>query len=180
MDISCPNVIRNRRSIRGFSSKTVPSELLMKVIDCALWAPSAGNLQPWHILVVTNKMKKVALAEAALGQRFISEAPVVLVICAEPDRSSGRYGSRGREMYCIQDTANLTYAITLVAESLGLGTCWVGAFHDNQVREVLSIGSERKPVAIVPIGYPVGPGTKSSRRRINEVITLVDEQELRN
>ena len=162
MSLSCIEAIKQRRSIRQYSTKEVPREVLMEIIQSALRAPSAGNLQPWHIYVVTDQQKKIALAQAALGQRFVQEAPVVLVVCAEPERSAARYGARGRELYCLQDTANLTYAIMLAATSYGLGTCWVGAFQEQGVQETLGLDSGRRPVAIIPVVILKNRGGKTT------------------
>ncbi len=149
------DAILTRRSIRGFTSDPVSSEVATKILEAAIRAPSAGNCQPWEFIVVRDAAAKQALATAAFGQDFIAEAPLVIVVCANRARSRGRYGDRGTELYCIQDTAAATQNILLTAHSLGLGACWIGAFDERMVAEQMGTPSEVRPVAIIPIGKAV-------------------------
>ncbi|MDH5374923.1 MAG: nitroreductase family protein [Candidatus Bathyarchaeota archaeon] len=162
--------IKGRRSIRIFKTKEVPPEIVKKLIDAARWAPSAGNIQPWEFIIVRKPEIKRRLVEAALGQTFIEEAPVVIVVCANEVRSSQGYGVRGKTLYCIQDTAAAIQNILLVGYSLGLGTCWVGAFREEEAREVLKIHHGIRPVAIIPVGYPAETPPPRSRRPMNQIV----------
>lgn len=162
--------IKSRRSIRAFKSQNVPAEIVKNLIDAARWAPSAGNIQPWEFIIIRKPEIKRRLAEAALGQAFIEEAPVVIVVCANEDRSSQGYGVRGRTLYCIQDTAAAIQNIHLVAYSLGLGTCWVGAFREEEARVTLKVPYGMRPVAIIPVGYPDEEPSPRSRRPINQIV----------
>jgi nitroreductase len=87
--------VYGRRSIRAFAKKDVTPTKLTKILDAGRQAPSAGNLQPWELVVVRDSKRKMALAQAAFGQYFIAEAPVVVVVCVHPARSARRYGDRG-------------------------------------------------------------------------------------
>lgn len=162
--------IKGRRSIRAFQSRDVPSGIVEKLIEAARWAPSAGNIQPWEFVIVRNPETKKRLAEAALGQSFIEEAPVVIVVCADEERSASGYGSRGRTLYCIQDTAAAIQNIHLAAYALGLSTCWVGAFREDEARKILKIPEGVRPVAIIPVGYPAESPTPRSRRPLKQII----------
>jgi nitroreductase len=162
--------VRGRRSIRAFKSDDVSPEIVKKFLDAARWAPSAGNIQPWEFIVVRKPEIKRALAEAALDQMFIEEAPVAIVVCANKNRSSQRYGIRGKTLYCIQDTAAAIQNIHLAAYSLGLGTCWVGAFKEEEARKILKIPRGIRPVAIIPVGYPAEAPPPRSRRPINQIV----------
>ena len=162
--------IKGRRSIRAFKSEDVPPEIVEKLIDAARWAPSAGNIQPWEFIIVRNPEIKRNLAKAALNQSFIEEAPVVIVVCADEVRSSQGYGVRGKTLYCIQDTAAATQNIHLAAYSLGLGTCWVGAFNEEEARKILEIPQGVRPVAIIPVGYPAEKPSARNRRPLNQII----------
>ncbi|MEM3627853.1 MAG: nitroreductase family protein [Candidatus Bathyarchaeia archaeon] len=146
--------IKGRRSIRAFKSQDIAEETVNKLIEAACWAPSAGNIQPWEFIIVRNSEIKQKLVEAALGQEFIAEAPVVIVVCANEERSARGYGLRGKTLYCIQDTAAAIQNIHLTAYSLGLGTCWIGAFREEEARKALKIPNGVRPVAIIPVGYP--------------------------
>lgn len=162
--------VKGRRSIRAFKSDDVSPKIVEKLLDAAIWAPSAGNIQPWEFIVVRKPEIKSALAEAALDQTFIEEAPIVIVVCANKNRSSQRYGVRGRTLYCLQDTAAAIQNILLIAYSLGLGTCWVGAFREEEARKILKIPQGIKPVAIVPVGYPAETPLPRNRRPINQLV----------
>jgi len=161
--------IKGRRSIRAFKSQNVSAETIEKLVDAARWAPSAGNIQPWEFIIVQKPEIKRRLAEAALGETFIEEAPVVIVVCANEDRSSQGYGIRGKTLYCLQDTAAAIQNIHLVAYSFGLGTCWVGAFREEEARKILKIPSGIRPVAIIPVGYPAEVPSTPNRRSINQI-----------
>jgi nitroreductase len=162
--------IKGRRSIRAFKNKKVSQETVEKIIDAARWAPSAGNIQPWEFIIVRKREIKKALAEAALDQTFIEETPVVIVVCANENRSSQGYGIRGKTLYCIQDTAAAIQNILLTAYSFGLGTCWIGAFEEEDAREALKIPSGIRPIAIIPVGYPVEKPQPRSRRSMNQMV----------
>ena len=162
--------IKRRRSIRAFQKSDVAPEIVEKLIDAARWAPSAGNIQPWEFIIVRNPEIKRNLAKAALNQSFIEEAPVVIVVCADEFRSSQGYGVRGKTLYCIQDTAAATQNIHLAAYSLGLGTCWVGAFNEEEARRILEIPQGVRPVAIIPVGYPAEKPSARNRRPLNQII----------
>jgi nitroreductase len=162
--------IKGRRSVRAFKSDDVSPEIVEKLIDAARQAPSAGNIQPWEFIVVRESEIKRSLVEAASGQTFIEEAPVVIVVCANENRSSQGYGVRGKTLYCLQDTAAATQNLLLFAYSMGLGTCWVGAFREEEARKALRIPSGIRPVAIIPVGYPAEAPQPRSRRAINLIV----------
>lgn len=161
--------IKGRRSIRAFKNQDVPEEIIKKLIEAARWAPSAGNIQPWEFVIVRKPETKRRLAAAALSQTFIEEAPVVIVVCANENRSMQGYGMRGKTLYCIQDTAAAAQNILLTAYSLGLGACWVGAFREEEAREILKVPHGVRPVAIIPVGYPDETPMPRSRRPINQI-----------
>lgn len=130
-------------------------------------APSAGNLQAREFVVVQDKDKKSLLTDAALGQGFISEAPIVFVVCVNYDRIR-RYGDRGCELYVYHDTGAAVENMLLAAYSLGLGSCWVGAFDEPSVSGCLGLPDYIRPVAIVPVGYSAEkPGVPSRRREVH-------------
>ncbi len=164
-------VIERRYSLRDFDpSRDVAPEDVEKMLRAAIRAPSAGNLQPWFFVVVRDQKKKEALARAALDQEFIAQAPVVVVVCADPGRSAMRYGGRGVNLYCLQDTAAATENLLLAAVALGLGGCWVGAFNEEEAARALDLPSHLRPLALVPLGYPAWPPAgRTPRRDLKEV-----------
>lgn len=167
-------VITARRSVRHFTPENVTGEQVQRVLETAVLAPSAGNQQPWHFVVVRDPAMRQALAGAAYGQRFVAQAPVVVVVCAEPAQSAARYGDRGTHLYCLQDTAAATTYILLAVAALGLGSCWVGAFDEVAVAAVLRLPADRRPVALLPVGHPAEEPRRPARRSLVQVTTWVD------
>jgi len=162
--------IKSRHSIRAFLDKPIEPDKLRMILETIRLAPSAGNLQAYTVGVVYNDTLKKRLAEAALGQDFIAEAPIVLVFFARPDISSARYRGRGADLYCIQDaTIVCTYA-HLAATALGLGSVWVGAFSEEEVSKILNAPAQWRPIAILPIGYPAEKPIPTSRRPLAQTI----------
>ena len=158
-----------RVSVRNFDpDRPVTDEELHRLLETAIRAPSAGNLQPWTFYVVRDPAVRQALASAAFGQSFVSQAPVIIVVCAEPERSATRYGDRGRHLYCLQDTAAAITHLQLGAVALGLGSCWVGAFDERAASEALELPRGLRPVAIVPVGRPLRAATPRPRRPLAE------------
>lgn len=164
------NAIKGRRSIRSFKRKDVPDNDLRKILEAGIWAPSAGNLQSWEFIIVKRDDVKRELARAAYGQHFIAEAPVVIVVCANIERSAAYYGERGRTLYTLQDTAAAIQNILLAAYALGYGTCWIGAFSEEAVKEILEIPYNIRPVAIIPLGIPATKPRPPPRMPLEKVV----------
>ena len=168
-------VLQARHSVRRFDPGVpVSAETVNKLLEAAIASPSAGNRQPWHFYVVRDAGVQQGLAAAAYGQDFVAQAPVIVVVCADAEQSAARYGDRGRELYCLQDTAAATEHILLAAVALGLGGCWVGAFDERRAAHVLDLPSRHRPVAIVPIGQPASrPAARTGRRALEAVASYV-------
>jgi nitroreductase len=162
--------IKKRRSVRAYTSEEVPEEDVERLIEAARWAPSAGNAQPWEFVIIKNAETKRRLSDAALNQTFIEKAPLVIVVCVDVARSSWGYGSRGVNLYCLQDTAAATENMLLAAQALGLATCWVGAFHEDEVAKVINTPRNVRPVAIVPVGRPAEKPRVRQKRSLREIV----------
>lgn len=157
-----------RRSVRGYRSDPVPDEHLKTVLDAARIAPSANNAQPWRFIVVSEEDLKRRLIQACNGQEFIAEAPIVIVGCGYPDEAYGTVGGY-MSSYVMDVTIAMDHLI-LAATSLGLGTCWIAAFKEEKVREILGIPQDVKVVALTPLGYPADASRKSSRKNLAEIV----------
>lgn len=167
------DAIRERRSVRRFQSREVPDATLGRLVESAVLAPSAGNVQAWHFFVVKGEERRQALAGAAHHQLFVAQAPVAIVVCADLPRIANRYGERGTGLYAYQDTAAAVQNILLAATAFGLATCWVGSFDDEAVAEVVGAGANLRPVAIIPVGYPAEEPAQRPRRPTDEVVTVL-------
>ncbi len=167
------DIIKERRSIRRFKPDPIPEEILNELKDALIWAPSAGNLQSRRFYFVFNREVKERLSGAALNQHFIAEAPLVIVCCAD-NRIERFYGSRGRELYALQDVAASIQNLMLLAHSRGLGSVWVGAFNEGEVSRVMGLPVHLRPVAIVPVGYPAESPSPPPRVKRDEAIEEIE------
>jgi nitroreductase len=161
--------IQIRRSVRKFLAGEIEEEKLKTVLQVATHGPSAGNLQPWQTRVIRDTETKQALAEAAQGHGFLADAPIVLVFCIQPARSAERFGARGAELFCIQDTAVAVAYAQLAATAVGLASCWVGDFDEQKVTRALKLLNGDRPVTILPIGYSAAAVAPNPRMTMNDV-----------
>jgi nitroreductase len=163
-------VLRNRHSIRAFERRDVEEEKINIILEAASLAPSAGDLQSYEIVVVRDQDHKSALAEAALGQEFIAQAPLNLVFFTNPKRSTRRYGRRGVELYSLQDATIAAAYTQLAATALGLGSVWIGAFYEEPIMKLFGAEDDLIPIAIISIGYPDEEPSVTSRRKIEDLV----------
>ncbi len=165
MEVS--EAIKKRRSVRSYKKNPIPEEDLNKVLEAARFAPSAHNAQDWKFVVIKDKKTIKEIAESAAGQSFIAEAPIVIAGVA---LNPGDIMSCGVPQYAV-DLAIACDHITLQAIELGLGTCWIGAFSQQKVKDILGIPEECKVVALLPLGYPTGAPGEKSRKEIDEIVS---------
>jgi nitroreductase len=145
------DVVKARTSIRSFSNQDVEADKIGQVLECARLAPSWANKQCWRFIVVRKPEKIEVLAKAAgTSNRWMSKAPAVIVACGDPDLS----GTRNDIKYFVVDVAIAMEHLVLAATDLGLGTCWIGAFNEAKVKQILGIPDKIRVVALTPIGYP--------------------------
>jgi nitroreductase len=151
------SVIRKRKMIRKYEQhRTVPEQLINKLLENATKAPSAGHTQVQEFIVVKDSQIRRKLRQASVNQEQVEEAPVLIVVCSNTSRSAGKYGQRGKEFYSVVDGSFASMLILLTATNEGLGAGFVGAFDDEKVAEILGLpldGSVR-PIGIIAIGYP--------------------------
>jgi len=160
--------MKNRRSVRKYRPDPIPEELMKTILSAARIAPSAENMQPWKFIVVIQEDLKRNLAQACNNQKFIAEAPAVIVACGFPDEA---YATAGGYMssYVIDVTIALDHLI-LAATAHGLGTCWIAAFKEEKVKQLLGIPEDVKVVALTPVGYPNHEPDKTSRKSMAELV----------
>lgn len=158
MDVS--EAIKKRRSVRRYLDKPIEEEKLNNVLEAGRLAPSASNRQEWRFVVVRDGEVKRKLGEAANGQTFVGKAPVVIAACAVTDE---HVMSCGQLSYPI-DVAIALDHISLAAVEQGLGTCWIGAFNEEKVKEILGIPEKVRVVELMPLGYPATQAMKDKNR----------------
>jgi nitroreductase len=163
-------LIERRRSIRRFEARALEDGAERKLLAAAGLAPSAGNLQAYQIVVVRDGERRGRLAEAAFGQEFVAEAPVVFAFVADHVVAAARYGSRGSDLYAVQDATIAATYVMLAAASLDLGTVWVGAFDTPAVARVLECRTGETPVALLAVGYARERPAARPRRPMAELV----------
>jgi nitroreductase len=146
------DAIKGRRSVRSFDSLPVTDEQVFKIIEAGTMSPSAGNLQDRRFVIVRDRAKKIELAEASLSQMWMTQAPVIIVVCIRMDIMEERYGKRGIENYAYADAALCAQNMMLAAYDMGLDSCYVGSFNESEVSRVVKIPNDVKPIIILPIG----------------------------
>jgi Nitroreductase len=166
-----------RKSIRGFTSERVPDGMVMAMLNAATASPSAGNRQPWHFYVVTEKETIRQMHEKAYPVAWFLTAPLVFVVCVDAERCAERYEDRGRQLYCFQDTGAAIQSMLLCAADNDLGTCWCGAFNEKAIAKILKIPAHLRPVALIPTGFADSNRPKPSRRPMEEVVTFIGRVE---
>lgn len=167
------DVVKKRFMCREFLGKDVPQEKIEEILDLARRYPSAGHTQPQEFIVIRDQQMKNALGEAALGQMYLAQAPVVIVVISDTRRSAAQYGERGIKFYSIIDGAFASMLILLTAVNEGFGAAFVGAFGDEEVQRVLGLPPATRPIGIIPIGYCAEKPTKLKRRKREEIIHYV-------
>ncbi len=144
--------IRTRRSVRAYRPDPIPKKILDRMKEALRLAPSACNLQPWTFIFVQDAALRRSLAEVCRKQSFIGEAPVIVVGVGHPERAYKKM--RGEDNSVDVDLTIALDHLTLAAAAEGLGTCWIGAFGEEQVKELLGIPRTARVVAITALGFP--------------------------
>ncbi len=165
--MSVQTAISERRSIRAYKDTPVEEEKLQQVLEAARLSPSARNRQEWKFVVVRDRDILAKLAEAAPSGRFLIQAPVTIVAVA----TEGEYVmSCGQLAGTVDSSIALAYLI-LQAHELGLGTCWLGGYSEESVKQILGIAAEARIVAITPLGYPAEAPEAKPRKPLAEIVS---------
>jgi nitroreductase len=162
------NIIKKRESIREYQEIQIPLSLIIKIMEAARIAPSARNLQNWKFIIITDEKIKDMLAKKATSQSFIKEAAVLIVGIATNPSYIMANGIPANYI----DIAIAMEHISLLATENDIGTCWIGAFYQNEAKEILKIPKEYTIVAIMTMGYPRTNGKKTMkiRKGLDEII----------
>jgi len=162
--VSLLDLILNRRSIRRYETKDIPEEVLKQILDAGRQAPSAGNRQPIRFVIVKNREITKNFSNA-LFNRFIEDAPVVIVGCA--DEKSLLTGK-----WAVVDATIAMQNMIIAAWTLGIGSCWIGAFNEGKVKELLKIPDSWKVVALVTFGYPAEHPKARNKKPFEELFNF--------
>lgn len=179
-------VITTRRSVRRYKPDLVPDALIHKLIDAARWAPTGGNMQPWEFFVIKDQQTKEAIVQTTyIGydkktgrpQRWILDAPVIILVGTNIKRTGARYGRFGAEFVASLDVAAAIENMLLAATALGLGSCWIAGFDTPQLNKVLNLPKEIQPLSLITIGYPKKIPAPPPRLSVQEITTYLKPRE---
>jgi nitroreductase len=158
--------ISQRSSVRAYKDTDTGEEKLKKILEAARLSPSSSNRQEWKFIVVKNKETRKKLANAAFGQSFIGEAPVVIVACSTESKS---IMACGQPAYTVDISIACAFMI-LQAYELGLGMCWIGVFKEDKVKKILKIPEHVRVVAMTPLGYPNQSPSQKFRKSLDQIV----------
>lgn len=166
------DTMRSRTSVTKYTSEELDRNTIGKILEAARWAPSAGNMQSWEFIVVEDYDIKQRLAQYAYNQDHVREAPISVVVLGDKGKADSKYGDRGKDLYMVQETAAAMQNMMLMAEELGLGSAWVGAFEEEEVEDLLNIPAELRAVSIITFGYPRERPEPANKYRVTDVTYL--------
>lgn len=153
-----------RRTVRRYRPDPVPREAIEAVLEAARWAPSGMNMQPWEFVVVTDEETRRELGDLAryyvIHSQHVGAAPVVIAVC----------GRKGRGPFVRDDCIFAGANILLAAADRGLGTCWIGGFKEEKVKQLLRIPRSMTIVGLVTLGYEDGKTKPPPRREVPEMV----------
>lgn len=164
--LSVLNMIKERGTIRKYKDKPIPKNKLTKVLEAARFAQSAANRQPWEFIVVADPSMKKKLVDASRGQSFVGEAAAIIVCLADPKRSAKVGPFEG----FLIDLAIAIENMVLTAWSIDLGSCWIGAFNEDEVKDLLGIPMQLRVVSLLTLGYPDERPTAKNRKEMDAII----------
>ena len=160
------NSIKERFSVRKFKDMEIESEKIDIILKAAQLAPSARNYQPWKFVVIRDKSLRNKLTDICKGQKFVSEAPITIAICCNNLDYTMTCGEKG---YTI-DGAIAGEHIALQAVELGLGSCWIGAFYQDEMAKLINLPEDYRVVSLLPIGYPAVERKTRVLKNIDEIV----------
>ena len=165
------NIIKTRKSIRSYQAKNVEKEKLDYIIEAFRLAPSAANKQPWKLIIIKDKQTINELSDACFfkNPKWLIQAPVMIACCTYPEDS---YKKIGGYVNSHQIDLGLAFEhLILAAAEQGLGTCWIGAFDESEVKKILKVPENVNLLALTPVGYPVKIGKERNRKSLSEIIS---------
>lgn len=158
-------MIEKRRSVRSYREDPIPDESMERIKNAMRLAPSSHNGQEYKFILVGDADLKKQVAEASSSQRFIATAPIIVVAVST---NPGELASSGAPAYAMDITIALDH-MTLAAAEENLGTCWIGAYDEGKIKQILNIPENCKVAALMPIGIPYDDPAVKSRKKTGEL-----------
>lgn len=146
------DAIVERKKVSKFKKEKVDDKLIGVILHMANHAHSVGEIQEWNFIVVKDDEKREKIYQASLEHPSLKDSPVIIVVCADLEKASLRFGEKGK-VYAIQDSAAAAMLMLVTANALGLGSVWVSSFDEEKIKEILQIPKNLKPIALIAIGH---------------------------
>lgn len=160
------DLVKSRYSVRAYKNQDVEDEKLEKILEAARFAPTAVNYQPFKLIIIHTEGREEDLRQIYQAEWFY-EAPVIICVCCEPQKAWVRKDGKN---FAHVDASIVMDHIILAATSLGLGTCWIGAFDAEAAREILKLPDGVEPLVFTPIGYPADEKGEKKRKELSELV----------
>jgi len=191
--------IQNRRSIRKFSHKPIPAEVINRLLEGMRLAPSGKNAQPWKFIVVQDSTKRREIADVCvfytssgreIRQDWIAEAPAIIIICGDPKNAFVKILEDNRVIVAnwdfleekqksgpVQWESGILVDLTIPMDHLslaaleeGLGGCWVAGLDEERLKKILDIPDDWRAPAVMPVGFPMENPEARRRKPVEEVV----------
>ena len=157
------NLIKTRRSVRDYLDKPIPKETIDKILEAGRWAPSGANIQPWHFIAVTSPELRRQVGNQSkflfIKSMHVSQAPLIIVLCGNP-----------RSNFYKTDCALAGANIVMEATALGIGSCWIGAFNETKIKEILDIPEKISIIALITFGYFTKNPKPPPKLNLNQIV----------
>lgn len=156
------HIITSRRSVRNYKKEKIKEEEIKKVLEAGRWAPSASNNQPWRFIVVDDEeqIKKIGeVAKILTVNNFVANSPLIIIIYTER-----------RHRWVDLDCGMCAQNMMLEAHSLGIGSCFIGAFREKKIKEIVNLSQDFYIVGLITFGYPEGETRKKERIELKELV----------
>jgi len=157
--------IKNRYSCRKYASTPVEKSKLKNILEAAILAPSANNMQPWKLVVISEQAKLQELKKVC-KQEFPSTAPLTIAVCCN---NTDKLMTCGHAKF-LSDGFSITVHILLQAAHEGLGSCWLGAFYQDKAAKLVNLPKDYSVVSLIPIGYAADKLGPKIRKKLYEVV----------
>jgi 5,6-dimethylbenzimidazole synthase len=185
-DMDILAAIKERRSCRNFLIDPIGEETIEKLLEAAVWAPSAANNQPWEFIVITNQDIKKKIHDESMACKktlfeksrwnwidryqigFLLEAPVIIAVVGDPGKTGAHKFLEGTEMVYQHGCAAVAQNLLLAAHAYGLGSLWFSLFEKETLRKILNVPAEKDPLALICIGKAAAASVQTPRKDARE------------
>jgi len=162
------DTIKQRRSVRFYTDEAIDEDKLKKLVESAIWAPSAGNIQAWNVVIVQRK-EDIELVKA-ISPGMLGNPTALMILCADRRKAYDKGGEVGRDVLSLMDIAIATQNICLEATELGIGSCIIRSFNQDAVRALLDLPENIAPELVVSLGYPRKIPNPPPRRKVEDAV----------